>query len=193
MFGVSYAVLEQLRKRIKRNPALAAALWETGNADARVLACKVADPALIPPAWAAQVDHKTLAAAFAELASAAPDAFAQATAWIDAPQEMLAILGWQVIANLAAKSKQPPDEELAPLLPRLEAQIHQAPNRLRETMNWALIAIGSRSDGLAETAVAHARRVGKVHVDHGDTSCKTPDAEAYIMKTRARAAKKGAK
>ncbi|MDB5095971.1 MAG: hypothetical protein JWM80_392 [Cyanobacteria bacterium RYN_339] len=190
MYGVSYAVLEQLRKRIKRNAALAEDLWATGNADARVLACKVADPAAIPPGWAAQVDHKTLSAAFAELTAAAPDAIALAEAWIDAPDAHLACLGWQVIAGLAAKTTKPPDEQLAALLPRIEATIHQAPNQVRNAMNVALIAIGVRSDALAETAIAHARRIGKVEVDHGDTACKTPDAEAYIIKTRERARKR---
>ena len=35
-----------------------------------------------------------------------------------------------------------------------------------------------------------ARRIGEVHVDHGETGCKTPDAAAYIQKMADRAAKK---
>jgi hypothetical protein len=50
-------------------------------------------------------------------------------------------------------------------------------------MNMALIAIGVRSAGLRKLALAAAKRIGKVEVDHGDTSCKTPDAAAYIAKT----------
>jgi len=37
-----------------------------------------------------------------------------------------------------------------------------------------------------EACNAAARRIGKVEVDHGDTSCKTPDAEPYILKASAR-------
>ncbi|MGQ0518236.1 DNA alkylation repair protein, partial [Bacillus sp. D-CC] len=37
------------------------------------------------------------------------------------------------------------------------------------------------------------RKIGKVQVDHGATSCKTPDAESYIKKARERAAKKKVK
>jgi 3-methyladenine DNA glycosylase AlkD len=44
MFGVSYAALGKLKKQIKQEHALAEALWETGNHDARVLATMVADP-----------------------------------------------------------------------------------------------------------------------------------------------------
>ena len=49
-------------------------------------------------------------------------------------------------------------------------------------MNSALIAIGIRNEDLERKAIEIAREIGKVHVDHGATSCKTPDAESYIKK-----------
>ncbi len=51
-------------------------------------------------------------------------------------------------------------------------------------MNNALIAIGGRNDELERQALAVAARIGAVHVDHGETNCKTPDAAAYIARTR---------
>ena len=51
----------------------------------------------------------------------------------------------------------------------------------KEAMNSALIAIGIRNEDLERKAIEIARN-GKVHVDHGATSCKTPDAESYIKK-----------
>ena len=53
-----------------------------------------------------------------------------------------------------------------------------------DAMNNALIAIGIRNARLEKLAIAAARRIGKVEVDHGETSCKTNDAEAYIKKTK---------
>jgi hypothetical protein len=50
-------------------------------------------------------------------------------------------------------------------------------------MNQAVIGIGVRNDALRRLAVAAAKRIGKVEVDHGETGCKTPDAAAYIEKT----------
>jgi hypothetical protein len=44
----------------------------------------------------------------------------------------------------------------------------------------ALIAIGIYRPALTKDAVATAKRIGKVAVDHGETSCKTPDAIPYI-------------
>jgi hypothetical protein len=46
---------------------------------------------------------------------------------------------------------------------------------------------------LEQKAIEIAREIGKVEVDHGVTSCKTPDAEAYIKKTRERTEKKKVK
>ena len=53
-------------------------------------------------------------------------------------------------------------------------------------MNNALIAIGVRGDRLEQLAVAAAGRIGKVQIDHGATSCRTPDAVAFIQKARSR-------
>src|SRR5512134_1984220 len=47
MFGVSFAFLKTLVKRIGVDHELALALWGTKNHDARVLALKVADPAKV--------------------------------------------------------------------------------------------------------------------------------------------------
>ena len=59
MFGVSFATLQTMRKAIGVDHELACALWRTGNADARNLAMKIADPAQMTAAeldlWAAAV------------------------------------------------------------------------------------------------------------------------------------------
>ena len=81
-FGVSYANLGKLRKKIKRDHELAQGLWDSGNHDARVLATLVAEPA----ARAA----RDLDAEFVEPAGALVSAAALAAAF-DSP---LATSGW---------------------------------------------------------------------------------------------------
>ena len=61
-----------------------------------------------------------------------------------------------------------------------DSRIHSPPNRVRYAMNTALIMIGCRNAFLRAAAIAAARRIGPVEVDHGATGCKTPAAEAYI-------------
>ena len=60
-------------------------------------------------------------------------------------------------------------------------------------MNDAIIGIGVRGGACTKAALATAKRVGKVEVDHGETGCKTPDAAGYIAKTLAYRAEKARK
>jgi len=70
------------------------------------------------------------------------------------------------------------------LLKEIETKIHTAPNRVRYAMNAAVIGIGTYIN--ERSAVASAKRIGVVDVDHGDTSCTTPVAETYIRKAAAK-------
>jgi hypothetical protein len=110
--------------------------------------------------------------------------------WIASKHEWTAATGWQILAggccgrpaDAADDIASLPDSTFEAFLERIEAKIHGSPNRVRHSMNGALIAIGLRNDALRKLALAAAKRIGPVEVDHGDTSCKTPDAEAYIRK-----------
>ncbi|MDB4950951.1 MAG: uncharacterized protein JWM27_3600 [Gemmatimonadetes bacterium] len=191
-YGVSYAALGKLKKRIRTDHALALALWDSGNHDARILAMMVADPAKVSEAelgaWAAGVLGHVQAQAVANFAGRTAHAQRCVDAWKDSPEESTSATGWTTLAVLANEDATLPDAFFIPRLEQIEREIHGSANRVRQAMNNALMAIGIRGAGLAEQAIAAARRIGKVHVDHGDTACKTPDAEPYILKARARKA-----
>jgi 3-methyladenine DNA glycosylase AlkD len=190
VFGVSYADLGRIKKRIKVNHALARDLWASGNHDARNLATMIADPAETTveeiDAWVRDVPGYPLTGAVADVAARMPDAAALGERWRAEDGEWVARAGWQVLAVLALRDTTLPAASFAALLPEVEARIHRSPNYVRAAMNDALIAIGSRSAALRQAATDTARRIGKVAVDHGDTACKTPDAAAYIEKVWAR-------
>ena len=191
MFGVSYAVLGKLTKQIKRDHALALELWASGWLDARVLATMIADPAQATAmqldAWVADCDNRGMAGALATFAANSAVAEAMAAKWCSDAREFVAVAGWDVVAMLAMNSTLP-DAKFAALLKTIERDIHGAQNHVRYAMNGALIAIGGRNAKLEALAVGAAKRIGKVEVDHGNTGCKTPDAVAYIAKTKARRA-----
>jgi hypothetical protein len=75
---------------------------------------------------------------------------------------------------------------LKQVLATIEREIHRSPNRARHAMNGAVIAIGTFKPSLRKKALETARRIGKVEVDHGETSCKTPDASSSILKASTR-------
>ncbi|MBL7993565.1 MAG: DNA alkylation repair protein [Candidatus Kapabacteria bacterium] len=189
MFGVSYAVLEKLRKKIKCAQSLALELWETDNHDARILATMIADPAkctaVVIEDWAKDLDNYALTDALGNLAAQTPEAHKLMTRWMQSEEEWLGTLGW-VILSVEARNSALPDSFFAPYLSIIEREIHLQKNRVRYSMNGALISIGGRGGSLEEQALASAARIGKVRVDHGDTNCKTPDAATYIKKITAR-------
>lgn len=188
-YGVSFTHLRALQKEIRTDHTLAQQLWATGNHDARVLATLVADPSQMDDTylqgWLDDLDDYILTDSFSGLAARLKTASASMTQWMDDDREFVGQAGWNLVAHLALNDDSLEDDFFAALLPRIEARIHQAQNRVRHAMNQALIAIGTRSDALEELAVAAAERIGPVEVNHGETGCKTPAAAPYIRKARA--------
>ena len=187
MYGVSYAALGKLKKKIKTDQPLAEQLWATGNHDARVLATMLADPgkmkAATLDAWVKEVDNRGLAAAVSNVAADAPSARGRMEKWTASRKEMVACAGWHTLASIARQDNDLPDAYFADYLDTIEKTVHSSPNWARYSMNNALINIGVRNPALEKKAVAAAKRIGTIEVDHGETGCKTPDAAAYIKKT----------
>lgn len=195
MFGVSFATLKTLVKRIRVDHELACALWDTGNFDARNLAVKVVDPARMSPAdldrWAQASSAPMCHSYVAQIVAEGPHARAKADAWLAASGDSLPCAGWSVVGAMAMRDEATPDAWFAERLAEIEKAIHAAPNAQREAMNQAVIAIGCRSASLRKSATAAAKRIGRVEVDHGNTACKTPDAAQSIDKTWAHSTSKG--
>jgi DNA alkylation repair enzyme len=78
------------------------------------------------------------------------------------------------------------DLEATQTLKTIEKEIHLSPNWARYAMNSAIISIGIFKPNLRDRALDVAKRIGKVDVDHGQTTCKTPDAAASILKASKR-------
>jgi 3-methyladenine DNA glycosylase AlkD len=194
LFGVSFRDLYALQKQLGTDHALAQQLWSSGNHDARVLATLIADAARANDAlleeWLHDGQGRALMGVFAAFAGKSPAGRAAAWRWIEDLAEHRQAAGWTVLA-VAAGRADADEARLAALLPRIARAIHRAPNAARHAMNGCLIAIGGRP-ALTSKALAAAKQVGEVEVDHGDTACETPLASAYIEKMAARRSAKGA-
>src|SRR5688572_11563236 len=177
LFGVSHATLNKLAKQIKTDHDLAVTLWASGNTDARTLATKIADPARIDAAtaaqWISEANYKLLVDAVAGIVARSPLAMTCMAEWVASDDDWLGRAGWAIMAALARDTNGVPDASFTPYIAVIERKIGDAKNLTREAMNGALIAVGSRSAELSETAIAAARRIGPVEIDHGDTACET--------------------
>jgi hypothetical protein len=123
----------------------------------------------------------------AALAAEGPHAAAKASQWLASADEIVRRTGWGLVGQMASRDEATPDSWFAEHLVRIERTIRRAPNFERYAMNSSLIAIGGRSPALRKAALAAARRIGTVEVDHGDTACKTPEAVPTIEKMWAHA------
>ncbi len=191
LFGVSFANLNTLKKKIKTDHSLALKLWSTGNSDARILATMVADPVAFKQAdleaWLKNTSYYMLADYTAGIASKTPYALKAMKKWMKSKDEFVRASGYSVMSAMLRDDREIPITELKEILQTIEKEIHKSPNRARHSMLMGLIAIGIYRPELTEAAKEAAKRIGKVEVDHGETSCKTPDAVPYIEKALKRA------
>ncbi len=189
MFGVSFGELGKLKKKIKQDHELGLMLWDSGNHDARILATMIVDPHKLTSkqldSWARDLDNDVVTDAFAKVVAQSRFGRRKMETWTKRKGEWISSAGWIVLAQLAMSNddEELTDNDFLAFLAIIEQTIHDRPNRTRYTMNNALIAIGIRNSKLQKRAVAAAKKIGPVEVDHGETSCKTPDAAAYIAKT----------
>ena len=191
VFGVLTSEIAKLQKKIKVDHALALQLWTTGNAEARILALQIADPAKLTSADADRLvrgsQSKFVGCYLSGLLARSPIAGEMMDAWMKSPQEFVSETGYGIFSF---RLKQDPDSirdsEAGRILESIEKEIHGSANFARHAMNGALIAIGIYKPSLRKKAIAAAKRIGKIEVDHGETNCKTPDAVSYIEKASKR-------
>lgn len=191
MFGVKFGDLAKIQKRINVDHVLAAALWKSGNHDARLLACMVADANAVTEkelkAWAASVKDSSTADALAALVSRTSKAAKLREAWL--ADTKLRRAGWALVGHCAKDGNALDEAAALGYVKSIEGEIHVAENWTRRTMMYALIGIGGVSAKTRKAAEAAIRRIGPVAFDPGNTACEFPDALPYIAKIWAR--KKG--
>lgn len=139
--------------------------------------------------WLAGIEYPPLADLLAGVIARSPLARGKISKWTRSRKEFTRQAGYAVLCRLLSDEPDGLDEQTCRSnLETIERRIHDSPKQARNAMNMAVIAIGIYKPTLRKNAVAAAKRIGKVDVDHGQRSCKTPDAVAYIQKAAARQA-----
>lgn len=189
LFGVKVGDMKKLVKDVKKDQALARALYDTGNSDAMYLAGLTVDSKTATKEMLQDWVRKTgwyMPAEYtvAWIAAESPYAVELAKEWIESPDEMIATSGWSTYTNYITitADKDLDIEEIRGLLRRIVSTIHGERNRVRYTMNGFVIAVGASVIPLHEEATDAAEKIGKVEVNVGQTACKVPLATEYIRK-----------
>jgi 3-methyladenine DNA glycosylase AlkD len=191
VYGVLTSEITKIRKKIKVDHALAMELWNTGNAEARILALLIADLARMSRADADALVKdgpvRFLGPYLFDLLARGSIADATMRAWMKSKEECRREIGYGILGvRLRDYPESISDADARQILATIGKEIHRSPNWARYAMNGALISIGVYKPTLRKEAVEVAKRVGKVEVDHGETNCKTPDAVSYIEKASKR-------
>lgn len=188
-FGVKVGDMKKLLRPLKKDQETVAELFATGNADAMYLAALACDAKRMSEddldRWAAASDWYMVGEyGVAGLAAEGPHGWTCGLRWIESGTPHVACVGWATLGGWV--SIRPDDEldleTLRGLLQRVAGELHQAPNRVRYTMNGFVMAVGCYVEALSDEARGVAESLGKVEVDMGGTACKVPVATQMIDK-----------
>jgi 3-methyladenine DNA glycosylase AlkD len=163
-FGVSVANIQVLAKRLGRSHELAAALWDTGWYEARMLTAFVDEPARVTPAqmdrWCRDFDNWGICDTVCfHLFDRTPHAWAKVAAWSDEPDEFVKRAAFALIASIAGHDKSAADERFIESLILIERAAPDKRNFVKKAVNWALRSLGGRNDALNAAAVRVAERL----------------------------------
>jgi 3-methyladenine DNA glycosylase AlkD len=163
-YGVSMANVQALAKRLGRSHELAAALWDTGWYEARLLTSFVDEPARVTPGqmdrWCRDFDNWGICDTVCfHLFDRTPHAWKKVEQWHDKRAEFVKRAAFALLACLALHDKRAPDLRFVEGLAFIEAAGSDARNFVKKGVSWALRLIGRRNQALNIHAVRVARRL----------------------------------
>lgn len=147
--GVPMAALQAIAKPLYPDHALAAALWETGWYEARMVACMVDDPGQVRPAqmdaWRMDFDNWGIVdTVCARLFDRVPWAFAKIDDWAGLNDEFGRRAAFALLACCAIH-RRGGDADYRRGLALIEAYATDDRNFVKKGVNWALRAIGLKA------------------------------------------------
>jgi 3-methyladenine DNA glycosylase AlkD len=163
-FGVPMARMQAVARPLAPDHDLAAALWDTGWYEARMVACMIDDPAQVTPEqmdrWRADFDNWGIVDTVCfKLFDRVPHALAKIDEWALLNDEFGRRAAFALLACVALHG-QGSDADCLQRLPLIEAAATDGRNFVRKAVNWALRAIGERkSPATRAAAMALAERL----------------------------------
>jgi 3-methyladenine DNA glycosylase AlkD len=163
-FGVSMKQIQQLAKELGRDHALAAALWETGWYEARMLTAYVDEPERVTSAqmdrWSRQFDNWAICDTLAfALWDRTPHAWTKVEHWAGRREEFIKRTAFALLWSLSVHDKEASDRQFIRGLELIELAATDDRNFVMKAVNMALRAIGKRNPALNAAAAKTATRL----------------------------------
>jgi len=182
-FGVRLGDIRKLAAKIKTNHALAIALWETGNIDARLLAILLINPKNLS---GDELDRMVRSVGFAQVADwlnsyvvkKYPDKETLRQRWMADDDPWAARAGWSLTSERIGKN--PEGLDLLALLDRIESEMGDAAPETQWTMNFCLAGIGIHFPKYRKRAIAIGETLGIYRDYPVSKGCTSPFAPIWI-------------
>jgi 3-methyladenine DNA glycosylase AlkD len=182
-FGVKLGDIRKVAKKVKKDHALALALWKTGNSDAQFLATLVID---VKKLSAEELDAMVRSITWDRVADwlnsyvvkehAEKEALRER--WMKSKDPWSLRAGWKLTAERIAKH--PEGLDLVKLLDRIEKEMGKAAPAAQWEMNFALLALGIHHAPLRERAIAVGEKLGVYRDYPVSKGCTSPFAPIAI-------------
>lgn len=166
--GVSIPELRKMAKDIGKNHNLALNLWKSGIQEARILASMIDQPKEVNEQqmenWVKDFDSwdvcdQVCGNLFEKVDKVKEKIFE----WSDRKEEFVKRSAFTLIACLAWRDKQAPDEDFIRFLPLIKKSADDNRNFVKKAVNWALRNIGKRNHNLNKIAIKTANDIQKMN------------------------------
>ena len=163
-FGVSMSNMQKVARPLGRNHELAAALWETGWYEARMITSFVDEPARVTSAqmdrWVGDFDNWGICDTLCfNLFDRTPHAWRKVAQWCKQEEEFIKRAGFALLWSLTVHDKLATDEQFRQGLVLILRGASDERHFVKKAVNMALRAIGKRNAALNGAAVTVARRL----------------------------------
>ncbi|MEP6621388.1 MAG: DNA alkylation repair protein [bacterium] len=163
-FGVSMSSMQKLAKQLGKDHALAAALWDTGWYEARMLAAFVDEPDRVTAAqmdrWARDFDSWAVCDTLCfHLFDRSRHAWPKIEQWSRNRHEFVKRAAFALLACVALHDKTISDEKFVASLLLVERGAPDERHFVKKSVSWALRAIGERSAVAKAAALTTAERL----------------------------------
>lgn len=181
--GVNLTKLRAIAKRIKTDPDLAVALWDTGNSPARLVALLICRPRQFSEDELDTMVHDARIPKVRDwlinyVVAKSPHKEALRERWFADADPAIAASGWALTALRVRK--EPEGLDLPALLDRIESHMQAAPKDLQWEMNNTLAYIGIHHEQYRARALAIGEELEVLKDYPTPPNCTSPYAPIWI-------------
>ncbi|MDP2932053.1 MAG: DNA alkylation repair protein [Chloroflexota bacterium] len=165
--GVSVPDMRQFAKELGRDHSLALELWQTGIAEARMVAAMIDDPGQLTGSqmedWVKDFNSWDVCDQVCDnLFEYSPLAWQKIIDWSEREEEFAKRAAFTLLACLAWHDKKADDRKFIELFPVIIKGATDERNFVKKAVNWALRNIGKRNLNLNQAAVNAARQIQQI-------------------------------